>query len=295
MKRLIRNAVHDVHNRDTAILYVNGKFYEDLTHALCTNQFISENGYDYDINALQYRPAVSLFIDMSNTFGPIVLGHRVDKEEAVYLIYGVINGEVLQFDGIPSNIISEFENYYNMPVKDDMKHDDSEGNEYDGDEQWQKTKDRIYEVGKTKPIVEKLEKEYGFVRNELNSKYISNGAMMIVPGNDADGSKAMVCVLGGKKQFIDNKNLIEFVENVDISLYEYIIQLNGEVKVAPPIFFIEIPNKDGDIIKIINRIVSGRLVFENYRDFDYDKKININNLQIEDINKLLDAKLKGGV
>ena len=117
---------------------------------------------------------------------------------------------------------------------------------------------------------------------------------MIKPGDDADGSKATVFVLGGKKQFVKNEDLIDYVENADISLYEHIIQLNGTVKVMPPTFFIEVPNKEGNILQISHRMVTGRLNFENYKDFEYDKKIARTDLKITDIDKLLDAKLKQG-
>lgn len=292
ISRLRKIAFHDVHNRDTAILYVNGNFYEDATHALCAKQFADENNYDDTVDALQYRPSTDYFTDLSNEFGTVVLAHRVDKENAVYLIYGIVDGQIVEFSGIPQNIISEFENHYNMPTKDEMLHDEDAENQYNEDEQWEKTRNRIDEVGTAKQIVEQLKQQYGFKGNASNNQYIDNGAIMIKPGSDAEGTRAIVGVLGDRKQFVDNEDLIDYIENVDTSYYDYIIQLNGTVTVEPPVFYIEIPNIDGDIIELGFTMTTNKMRMYNYKDFNIDSSIKQTNIKFTDIKKLINSKHK---
>lgn len=43
IKRLIKKSYHDVMNRDVTVLYIGGKFYEDVTYAVCLKQYINEN------------------------------------------------------------------------------------------------------------------------------------------------------------------------------------------------------------------------------------------------------------
>ena len=81
MKRLIRKSVHDAINRDFAILYINGIFYEDITHAMCLKQFINQNNLNDILTNYQKRPDVDIFIEISQQIGPVVLAHYVEKED----------------------------------------------------------------------------------------------------------------------------------------------------------------------------------------------------------------------
>ena len=46
MKRLIKRSEHDWNNRDTAIVYIDGEVYEDVTHSMCLQQYIEDNDID---------------------------------------------------------------------------------------------------------------------------------------------------------------------------------------------------------------------------------------------------------
>ena len=68
-------------NRDTAILYINGIFLESATHAVCLKKYINNNKLNIKSFNLQKRPDHEIFIELSINIGPIVIGHKVDKEK----------------------------------------------------------------------------------------------------------------------------------------------------------------------------------------------------------------------
>ena len=107
LKRLIKIAEHDFDNRDFAIVYINGKFYEDYTHMQCITQFLKEN----DITILQtdfiHRPQNDQFLELSKEYGQIVLAHMVKAENAVYIIVGYDSGEMFSFDLMDQFIIED--------------------------------------------------------------------------------------------------------------------------------------------------------------------------------------------
>ena len=148
LKRLIKIAEHDYNNRDFAVVYINGKFYEDYTHMQCMTQFLKEN----DMTILQtdfiHRPQNDQFLELSKEYGPIVLGHIVNAENAIYIIVGYNNGEMFGFDSLDQSIIDEFKNKYNCKIFDEMSHvnDPEIDNMYDEKEKYREENPSKYKV-----------------------------------------------------------------------------------------------------------------------------------------------------
>ena len=133
MKRLII-AEHDIGNRDVAFIDINGKFYEDATHALCIRKYLKDIKSDIGLESYQYRPNIQDFSELSKD-GYIVLGHLVKKEDGVFVIYAIENERFMEFDDIPKQYIDEISNHYSLPCYDDKKHEKTEeNNHYDYEE-----------------------------------------------------------------------------------------------------------------------------------------------------------------
>ena len=133
MKRLII-AEHDIGNRDVAFIDINGKFYEDATHALCIRKYLKDIKSDIGLESYQYRPNIQDFSELSKD-GYIVLGHLVKKEDGVFIIYAIENERFMEFDDIPKQYIDEISNHYSLPCYDDKKHEKTEeNNHYDYEE-----------------------------------------------------------------------------------------------------------------------------------------------------------------
>ena len=82
-------------NRDDAVLYVNGQFYEDVNHALCIRKFLKDNNDENikNVTSYQYRPDIELIEYISKKYGPAVIAHLVKHEDGIFIIYGCIDGE----------------------------------------------------------------------------------------------------------------------------------------------------------------------------------------------------------
>ena len=128
MKRLII-AEHDIGNRDVAFIDINGKFYEDATHALCIRKYLKDIKSDIGLESYQYRPNIQDFSELSKD-GYIVLGHLVKKEDGVFIIYAIENERFMEFDDIPKQYIDEISNHYSLPCYDDKKHEKTEENNH---------------------------------------------------------------------------------------------------------------------------------------------------------------------
>ena len=63
MKRLIKKSKHDMPNRDDAVLYVDGQFYEDVNHALCIRKFLKDNN-DENIKNVFLGDLIDILIEM---------------------------------------------------------------------------------------------------------------------------------------------------------------------------------------------------------------------------------------
>ena len=133
MKRLIM-AEHDIGNRDVAFIDINGKFYEDATHALCIRKYLKDIKSDIGLESYQYRPNIQDISELSKD-GYIVLGHLVKKEDGVFVIYAIENERFMEFDDIPKQYIDEISNHYSLPCYDDTKdkRDPINDTDYDGE------------------------------------------------------------------------------------------------------------------------------------------------------------------
>lgn len=126
MKRLIRKARHDTLNREFAIIYANGKFYEDVTHAACCKQILKDFDFkNVKLRSNVVRPNFSTFDKMSDEIDELVFGHHAEKDNGIFIIYGFINGNYCEFSGIPDHIIKEFEEHYGLPVEDELQHENN--------------------------------------------------------------------------------------------------------------------------------------------------------------------------
>ena len=136
MKRLVKKAEHDVDNRDFAFIYVGGKYYENATHALCLRQYLKENEKEVAMDSYLLRPDIEQFEEISKEENkPVVLGHYVEKEDGIFIIYGCIDGDPKEFDDIPKQYIDEISNHYDLPCYDDTKdkRDPTNDTDYDGE------------------------------------------------------------------------------------------------------------------------------------------------------------------
>jgi hypothetical protein len=95
--RLKKKAEHDTMNRDCAIVYINGEFYQGNTHAEAINQYLNNSGKK--LNETKYRPFFnvepkSYYSDkdiedintMNDTeFKEVAFAHEVKDENAIYI------------------------------------------------------------------------------------------------------------------------------------------------------------------------------------------------------------------
>jgi hypothetical protein len=95
--RLKKKSEHDTMNRDCAIVYVNGEFYQGNTHAEALNKYLNNSGKK--LNETKYRPFFNVepklyYSDndiqdintMNDTeFKEIAFAHEVKSENAIYI------------------------------------------------------------------------------------------------------------------------------------------------------------------------------------------------------------------
>lgn len=244
MKRLIKKAEHDILNRDAAILYINGKFYEDVTHAACLYTFLKEEGIDFETD-FQTRPDYELLKELSTTYNSIVIAHHVNKENGIFILYGFINGQEVSYDAIPSNIIEDFKNQYSMEIYDDLKHEQTE-NPYNEEEQTQNFNKRKneFESDGNEEIIQKL-LDNGFT--EVSGCYNKNGTTVKINKDKANVYRMVGANSDANLDDIDR--IIEDAENE--SCYKTIIsEYNGTVvpnQKDVSKFDVSFTNEDGNI------------------------------------------------
>lgn len=242
MKRLVKKSKHDAINRDFAILYINGIFYEDITHAMCLKQFIDQNNLNDILTNYQKRPDMDIFIEISEQIGPVVLAHNVEKENGIFVIYGVENGSVLDFDSISDNLLKDIKNYYNMEVYDDMNHI-NQNNPY-ADEKSNKSDElfsKSFELSGYPGIIDSI-KSCGFsVKN--NSAYEKDGMFLLPIAEDVNfkliipGNKIKTIQPDNIEQELNNLNnydlsIVEYLKNCDIRYNlnsDYSLEIKGEL------------------------------------------------------------------
>lgn len=229
MKRLIRKAGHDIHNRDTAILYIDGQFYEDVTHAAAFQQYLKDSG-EKNLKSVKMRPDFEYFEEYSKENNvDIVLGHLVKKEDAVFLIYGFEDGIPVQFDSISNNLKSKFEDRYNLPVEDEMSHDEGDYNPYANDliDIKKKTDKRVHEleVEQRSDFYNQL-KNLGYYYKEQDGYYTNEYINLRI---DDDGYTVVdINYIGGAQEMTNVEDLFEDLQTeLEMEDIEYFQSLNA--------------------------------------------------------------------
>lgn len=229
MKRLIRKAGHDIHNRDTAILYIDGQFYEDVTHAAAFQQYLKDNG-EKNLKSVKMRPDFEYFEEYSKENNvDIMLGHLVKKEDAVFLIYGFEDGIPVQFDSISNDLKSKFEDRYNLPVEDEMNHEEDDYNPYTNDltDIQKKTDERVHEleVEQRSDFYKQLE-NLGYHYKEQDGYYTNEYINLRI---DDDGYTAVdINYIGGEQLETNVEDLFEDLQTeLEMEDIEYFQSLNA--------------------------------------------------------------------
>lgn len=295
MKRLIRKAEHDIVNRDSALLLINGKIYEDATHAACLQDFFKENGLEnqYPTDFLT-RPDFEQFEELSTEYKEIVLAHLVKNEDGVFILYGFINGTMVEYDGIPENIKQMFADKYNLPVYNDLEHESNGENTYDEEENFKNARNRAQQLNGGEEIEGEL-KNLGF---EMINGFYSNGYINLT----VDGRYIkVISIVGGPKreytieELINNQNTIL---NNGKQFLDLATKYNGtiEPKDENSFLFKAINSKFNIPITVYFKNGEGKLTnleeakksnFAGYMDFkDYIEDENITTTDIEYIEDL---------
>ena len=229
MKRLIRKAGHDIHNRDTAILYIDGQFYEDVTHAAAFQQYLKDNG-EKNLKSVKMRPDFEYFEEYSKENNvDIVLGHLVKKEDAVFLIYGFEDGIPVEFNSISNNIKSKFEDKYGLPVEDEMNHEEDDYNPYANDltDIQKKTDKRVHEleVEQRSDFYKQLE-SLGYHYKEQDGYYTNEYINLRI---DDDGYTAVdINYIGGEQLETNVEDLFDDLQTeLEMEDIEYFQSLNA--------------------------------------------------------------------
>ena len=179
MKRL-KTAEHDWNNRDLAILYVDGKTYEDVTHAMCLQKYFQDNDIEEELESLQFRPDFEQFSEISemNDGQDVILAHRVDNVDSIYFIYGLNDGKEMNDNEI-INLLGEV--YPEYKIINDLEHDDSDNHEYNEEEQVNKGKQRIEDYQNGNFIKYLNDAGYKKVNNET---YYNNYCLIKIDNDD---------------------------------------------------------------------------------------------------------------
>lgn len=179
MKRLVKRSEHDWNNRNTAIVYINGNVYEDVTHAICLQEYIKDNDIEEELESLQFRPDFEQFSKISKMNGgqDVILAHRVDNVDSIYYIYGLNDGKKMSDDEIV-NILGKV--YPGYKIIDDLEHDVNDNHGYDEEEQVEKSKKRIEDYQNGNFI--KYLNDAGF--KKVNDEIYYNNYCLIMIDND---------------------------------------------------------------------------------------------------------------
>lgn len=246
MKRLIKKSDHDWHNRDLAFIYINGKYYEGITHAIAFEQFLDENDIESKGNSMLYRPNFNGMQVLSRDEGLVMIfGHLTEKENAVFLIYGIDNGTALEFKDINDSLKNEISQHYGLPIEDEANHDDDAENLYDEDEKGEQLDTEV------------ATKEYEKMRNILSKSFTENGNVftnnditIILDTEDPKEIIAMIFRVGEptvranyrkfmdfRDQYLYNGDYFEFLQNFnaqynfnpDMRAFDISLIISGDV------------------------------------------------------------------
>ena len=225
-------SAHDVVNRDAAIMYIDGKFYEDVTHAAAFQQYLKDIDYK-NLKSVKMRPDFNDFEKFSQENNvDIILGHLVKKEDAVYIIYGFEDGIPVEFNSISQDIKNKFENEYNLPVEDESVHEDSDYNPYANDltEIEKKTNDRIreLELDQRQDFYSQLE-SLGYYYKEDQGYYTNESINLRI---DDDGyTSVTINYIGGEEYMTSVEDLFEDLKTeLELEDIEYLTSLGAMFK-----------------------------------------------------------------
>lgn len=225
-------SVHDVVNRDAAIMYIDGKFYEDVTHAAAFQQYLKDIDYK-NLKSVKMRPDFNDFEKFSQENNvDIILGHLVKKEDAVYIIYGFEDGIPVEFNSISQDIKNKFESEYNLPVEDESVHEDSDYNPYANDltEIEKKTNDRVreLELEQRQDFYSQLE-SLGYYYKEDQGYYTNESINLRI---DDDGyTSVTINYIGGEEYMTSVEDLFEDLKTeLELEDIEYLTSLGAMFK-----------------------------------------------------------------
>lgn len=225
-------SAHDVVNRDAAIMYIDGKFYEDVTHAAAFQQYLKDIDYK-NLKSVKMRPDFNDFEKFSQENNvDIILGHLVKKEDAVYIIYGFEDGIPVEFNSISQDIKNKFESEYNLPVEDESVHEDSDYNPYANDltEIEKKTNDRVreLELEQRQDFYSQLE-SLGYYYKEDQGYYTNESINLRI---DDDGyTSVTINYIGGEEYMTSVEDLFEDLETeLELEDIEYLTSLGAMFK-----------------------------------------------------------------
>ena len=225
-------SAHDVVNRDAAIIYIDGKFYEDVTHAAAFQQYLKDINYK-NLKSVKMRPDFNDFEKFSQENNvDIILGHLVKKEDAVYIIYGFEDGIPVEFNSISQDIKNKFESEYNLPVEDESVHEDSDYNPYANDltEIEKKTNDRVreLELEQRQDFYFQLE-SLGYYYKEDQGYYTNESINLRI---DDDGyTSVTINYIGGEEYMTSVEDLFEDLKTeLELEDIEYLTSLGAMFK-----------------------------------------------------------------
>ena len=225
-------SAHDVVNRDAAIMYIDGKFYEDVTHAAAFQQYLKDIDYK-NLKSVKMRPDFNDFEKFSQENNvDIILGHLVKEEDAVYIMYGFEDGIPVEFNSISQDIKNKFESEYNLPVEDESVHEDSDYNPYANDltEIEKKTNDRIreLELDQRQDFYSQLE-SLGYYYKEDQGYYTNESINLRI---DDDGyTSVTINYIGGEEYMTSVEDLFEDLKTeLELEDIEYLTSLGAMFK-----------------------------------------------------------------
>ena len=225
-------SAHDVVNRDAAIMYIDDKFYEDVTHAAAFQQYLKDIDYK-NLKSVKMRPDFNDFEKFSQENNvDIILGHLVKKEDAVYIIYGFEDGIPVEFNSISQDIKNKFESEYNLPVEDESVHEDSDYNPYANDltEIEKKTNDRVreLELEQRQDFYSQLE-SLGYYYKEDQGYYTNESINLRI---DDDGyTSVTINYIGGEEYMTSVEDLFEDLKTeLELEDIEYLTSLGAMFK-----------------------------------------------------------------
>ena len=229
MRKLFKEADHDVYNRDSAIVYAGGKFYTGGTHNICLKKIKDDNPEIKTVlKSFLYRADVEQFQEISKHVGTVILAHLAKKEDGVFIDFGIIDGEYKDFDGIPDQYKKEFEAEFGMKAYDEMKHDmdimkNPELNPYrydiqDIDKNLNEELDKLNDPTKTEEYL----KEMGY-KKDRGYSWINEDNTIFVFLKDAI---ARVCAIGEEEIECQADRLPEAMNQVRTDVLDRIKQYN---------------------------------------------------------------------